>query len=136
MSSQRRSVKTQITTDRRSPAASGRWAGTTRATRFGRVKDYAKRCNDELCLLVQVETRQALDEIEKIAAVDGVDGIFIGPSDLAASLGHLGNSGHPDVQAAIADAIARIRACSKAAGILTPDEVRALYEYLTSLPGR
>ncbi|MFH5776385.1 aldolase/citrate lyase family protein [Paracoccus sp. NGMCC 1.201697] len=93
----------------------------TRATRFGRIADYATRCADELCLLVQIETREALDHIEEIAAVDGVDGIFVGPADLAASLGHPGTSGHPEVVARIEDAIARIRAAGKPAGILTPD---------------
>jgi 4-hydroxy-2-oxoheptanedioate aldolase len=72
-------------------------------------------------LLVQVETGEALKEIEAIAAVQGIDGIFIGPGDLAASLGHIGEPGHPVVVAAIEDAIRRTRACRKAAGILTLD---------------
>jgi len=72
-------------------------------------------------VLVQVETAAASLEIEAIAGVEGVDGIFIGPSDLAADLGHLGNPGHPEVQAAIAAGGARIRAAGKAAGILTSD---------------
>lgn len=96
--------------------------GTVRATRFGRIADYMKRCEEELCLLVQVESQQALDNLESIAAVDGVDGVFIGPADLAASLGHPGNPAHPQVQGAIEDAIRRILACGKAPGILTPDE--------------
>ena len=75
----------------------------------------------ELCLLVQVETAEALADIEAIAAVDGIDGIFVGPSDLAASLGHPGAPGHPEVVAAIEDAISRIRSAGKPAGILTPD---------------
>ncbi|TCR63687.1 4-hydroxy-2-oxoheptanedioate aldolase [Bosea sp. BK604] len=96
-------------------------SGLTRATRFGRIADYGKLAADELCLLVQVETREALEQIEAIAAVEGVDGIFIGPADLAASFGHVGNAGHPEVVAAIKDAIRRIRAVGKPAGILTPD---------------
>ena len=96
-------------------------SGTTRATRFGRVADYGRRAEEELCLLVQVETQEALDAIEDIAAVPGVDGVFIGPADLAASLGYVGQPGHPAVVARIEDAIARIRACGKPAGILTPD---------------
>ena len=100
-------------------------AGLTRASRFGRVADYAKRAEEELCLLVQVETRLGLDNLEKIAATDGIDGVFIGPADLAAGLGHLGVQGHPEVQAAIQDAIKRIKACGKPAGILTPDEATA-----------
>ena len=66
----------------------------TRANRFGRVKDYLPRANDEICLLLQVETRAAMDRIEQMAAIDGVDGLFVGPQDLAADLGHLGNPGH------------------------------------------
>jgi 4-hydroxy-2-oxoheptanedioate aldolase len=93
----------------------------TRATQFGRVKGYAKRAADEICLLVQVETQQALDQIEAIAAVDGVDGIFVGPGDLAASLGYIGDLNHPVVKAAVEDAIRRIGACGKPAGILTGD---------------
>jgi 4-hydroxy-2-oxoheptanedioate aldolase len=96
--------------------------GTVRATRFARVTDYMKRCEEELCLLVQIETRQGLDNLERIAGVDGVDGLFIGPADLAASLGHPGNMSHPEVQIAIEDAIRRIRACGKAPGILTADQ--------------
>jgi len=97
-------------------------AGITRATRFGRVKDYFTRYEEELCVLVQIETRQGLENLEAIANVDGVDGVFIGPADLSAGLGHLNDSGHPEVQSAIADAIKRIKACGKAPGILTPDE--------------
>lgn len=93
-----------------------------RGNDFGRIQDYFQRVHDELCLLVQVETREALDRLEEIAAVDGVDGVFIGPSDLAAGLGHLGNPAHPDVQAAIADALARCQAAGKPAGILAPVE--------------
>jgi 4-hydroxy-2-oxoheptanedioate aldolase len=74
---------------------------------------------------VSATRRAALGEIEAIAAVDGVDGIFIGPSDLAADLGHLGRAGDPEPQAAIADAVARIRAAGKAAGILTADTAAA-----------
>jgi len=97
-------------------------SGTTRASGFGRVPDYLRRCEEELCLLVQVETREALDALDDILKVDGVDGVFIGPADLSASLGHLGNQAHPEVQSAIEDAIRRIRAAGKAPGILTTDE--------------
>jgi 4-hydroxy-2-oxoheptanedioate aldolase len=96
-------------------------SGVTRATRFGRVANYGKIAAEELCLLVQVETGEALEEIEAIAAVDGVDGIFIGPADLAASLGYVGEPGHPKVVEAVENAIRRIRAAGKPAGILTPD---------------
>jgi len=97
-------------------------AGLTRANRFGLVKDYATRANAEICLLVQVETAASLTQIEAIASVDGVDGIFIGPADLAASMGHPGDPGHPRVKAAVLDAIARIRAAGKPAGILSLDK--------------
>jgi 4-hydroxy-2-oxoheptanedioate aldolase len=96
-------------------------AGTTRATRYGAVKDYAARAHEETCLLVQVETAEALARIEEIAAVEGVDGIFIGPADLAASMGHAGNPGHPEVRAAVLDAVARIGAAGLPAGILSLD---------------
>jgi 4-hydroxy-2-oxoheptanedioate aldolase len=97
-------------------------AGTTRATRFGRIRDYARRAHEELCLLVQVETQAALDSIEAICAVDGVDGVFIGPADLHASLGHTGEIANPKVKPLIDDAIRRIRKSGKAPGILTPNE--------------
>ncbi len=100
-------------------------AGVTRASRFGRVSHYANRADQELCLLVQIETREGLDNLEGIAKVDGIDGVFIGPADLAAGLGHLGEQGHPDVQAAIKDGIARIKSCAKPAGILATDEASA-----------
>jgi 4-hydroxy-2-oxoheptanedioate aldolase len=93
----------------------------TRATSFGRVKDYPQRAADEIALLVQVETQAGLDAIEAIAAVEGVDGIFIGPGDLAASLGHIGDLKHSKVVAAVEDAITRIVATGKPAGILTGD---------------
>jgi 4-hydroxy-2-oxoheptanedioate aldolase len=96
-------------------------AGLTRAGRFGAIPNYTARANDEICLLVQVETRAALDEIEAIAAVDGVDGIFIGPADLAASLGYPGQLAHPEVKATILQAIRRIVAAGKPAGILSSD---------------
>ena len=97
-------------------------AGTTRATRFGRVKDYAKRAHEETCVLLQVETQEAVDAIEAIAKVDGVDGIFIGPADYHASLGYPGETANPAVLPKIEGAIRRIRAAGKAPGILTPDE--------------
>jgi len=96
--------------------------GTTRATRFGRIKDYAKHAHEELCVLVQLETQSAVDQIETIARLDGIDGIFIGPADFHASLGYSGETANPAVLPKIDDAIRRIRACGKAPGILTPDE--------------
>jgi 2,4-dihydroxyhept-2-ene-1,7-dioic acid aldolase len=100
-------------------------AAASRASRYGRVNGYLQKANDEICVLVQVETRAALGEIDKIAAVKGVDGVFIGPSDLSASLGFIGQPGHPEVQAAIKDATARILKAGKAPGILTGNEAEA-----------
>ena len=100
-------------------------AGTTRATRFGRIKDYAHRAHEEICVLVQVETQPALDNIEAICGIDGVDGVFIGPADLHASLGHPGEIANPKVKPLIDDAIRRIRKSGKAPGILTPNEADA-----------
>lgn len=97
-------------------------SSVTRATHFGRVKDYMKGCEEELCLLVQIETQVSLDHLEAIANVDGVDGVFIGPADLSASLGFPGQQDHPIVIKTIEDAIKRIRACGKGAGILTADK--------------
>lgn len=96
-------------------------AGMTRASGFGLIAGYAAQADQELCLIVQVETTEALDRIEAIAAVDGVDGLFIGPADLAASMGYPGQLGHPDVVAAIEDAVRRIVAAGKPAGILSLD---------------
>lgn len=107
-------------------------AGQTRASRFGTVTGYLQRAEEEICLLVQVETAVALERIEEIAAVDGVDGLFIGPADLAASMGRNSHT-HPDVIAAIKDAIQRIVATGKPAGILTvdPDFARQCIEWGT-----
>lgn len=97
-------------------------ASVHRANRYGRVADYFTRADDEMCVLVQLETRPAVDALESIAAVEGVDGVFIGPSDLAASLGHAGNNGHPEVRRMIEDACRRARAVGKPIGILAPVE--------------
>lgn len=100
-------------------------ADEARAARWNRVDDYLRRANERIAVLVQVETRAGLDAIDAIARVDGVDGVFIGPADLAADLGHLGEPAHPDVQAAIDRAIAAIAAAGKAAGILSADPAAA-----------
>lgn len=96
-----------------------------RASLWGLQSDYMARANQEVCLLIQAETRTAIENLDALCAVDGVDGVFIGPSDLAASLGHPGNAGHPEVQAAIDDGLKRILASGKAAGILTTDQGQA-----------
>ena len=100
-------------------------AGTTRATRFGRIENYPKRAHEELCVLVQIETELGLNNLEAIAAVDGVDGVFIGPSDLHASLGYPGETANPKVMPIIDEAIRRIRKAGTAPGILTGVEAHA-----------
>ncbi|ARE41653.1 2,4-dihydroxyhept-2-ene-1,7-dioic acid aldolase [Rhodovulum sp. P5] len=97
-------------------------AGMTRSSRYGLIGDYMARAEEELCLILQVETGQALDRLEDIATVDGVDGIFIGPADLSASLGYPGQQRHPDVVAAIEGAIGRLKDVGVPSGILTLDE--------------
>ena len=100
-------------------------AGGTRASRYGRDKTYTATANDDICLIVQVETRASLDRLEDIAGVEGVNGVFIGPADLAASFGHPGNPGHPEVKAAIEDAILRLKKIGVPSGILTLDRAFA-----------
>ena len=96
-----------------------------RSNRYGTVPDYFKSINDHICVMVQIESRAGVAAAKAIAAVDGVDCVFVGPSDLAAGLGHLGNAGHPDVQQAIAAVFADAKACGKPTGILAPVEADA-----------
>ena len=98
------------------------FSGSSRSSRFGRVKDYHTRCEDEICVLVQVETQKGLDNLDAIVATEGVDGVFIGPGDLSAAIGYVGDQNNPAVVERIVDMIGRIRRGGKAAGILTPDE--------------
>ncbi|MEP6791654.1 MAG: aldolase/citrate lyase family protein, partial [Ramlibacter sp.] len=114
-----------IVRDMRYPPDGVRGMGGARGSRWGRFPNYAKEANEQVCLLVQVETQEALDNLDAICMVPGVHGVFIGPADLSASLGHVGNPGHPDVQKAIDGAIKRIARSGKAAGILTTDEALA-----------
>lgn len=103
----------------RYPPHGVRGVGTAlaRAAGWGRVDDYFQRADEEMCVVVQVESRLALDQLDEIARVDGVDAVFVGPSDLAASLGHLGEPGHPDVRAAVTDALGRVAAAGSVAGV-------------------
>lgn len=96
-----------------------------RSNRYGTVVDYFKLVNEQICVMVQIESRAGIAATREIAALDGVDCIFVGPSDLAAGLGHLGNAGHPDVQAAIAAVFADAKASGKPIGILAPVEADA-----------
>ena len=111
----------------RYPPAGTRGVGAAlaRASRFSGIADYVQHADEGLCLLVQVENRAGLAALDDILAVDGVDGVFIGPADLAADMGHRGHPDAPEVRGAIADAIARIRAAGKPAGILATDEGQA-----------
>ncbi|CAG9177741.1 4-hydroxy-2-oxoheptanedioate aldolase [Cupriavidus pinatubonensis] len=97
-------------------------SGLARSSRWGADQNYLSAANERVCLLVQIETQAALAQIDEIAAVEGVDGVFIGPADLSASMGYLGQPAHPEVKAAIASAFERIAAAGKAAGILAVDE--------------
>lgn len=92
-----------------------------RASGFSAVPDYLTTANAQICLILQVESVAGLAALDAILAVPGPDGVFIGPSDLAADMGHLGNPLHPEVKAAVLDAIIRIRAAGRAAGVLSTD---------------
>ncbi|MBW9102542.1 4-hydroxy-2-oxoheptanedioate aldolase [Paraburkholderia phenoliruptrix] len=102
-----------------------------RASRWNRVPDYLHRAADELCVIVQAETVQSMQNLPEIAAVEGVDGVFFGPSDLSASMGLLGKPGDASVRAAIRDGIQTVRRAGKAAGVLAPDRAIA-EEYLAA----
>lgn len=96
-------------------------ASVARASDYGRITDYITTANDQTCLILQIESRAGLAALPGILALEGVDGVFIGPADLAADMGFPGNAGAPQVQAAIDKALAEIMASGKSAGILTFD---------------
>lgn len=106
-----------------------------RGNRFGRVKGYLHNADETNCVIVQLETRKSLAAVEEIAQVDGIDAVFIGPSDLAADFGQLGNAGHPDLQAAIRETIERCRAIGRPIGILAPvaEDARRYLEWGATL---
>jgi 4-hydroxy-2-oxoheptanedioate aldolase len=93
--------------------------GIARTSRFGQIADYGQSADAQVCLLVQVESRAGIDALDEILTVEGIDGVFIGPADLAADMGHMGNAQAPEVQKVIMDALRRIRAAGKAPGILS-----------------
>ncbi|MFK7876441.1 MAG: HpcH/HpaI aldolase/citrate lyase family protein [Paracoccaceae bacterium] len=95
---------------------------TARASRFGEIADYGKTANEQICLIVQVESRVGLDNLDEILAVDGLDGVFIGPADLGADLGYMGDLMNPELVKTILDGLSRIAASDKAAGILSSDD--------------
>ena len=105
-------------------------AGTSRATRYGSISDYANEAYKEICLILQLETIEALENLDDIANTKGVDGLFIGPGDLAASLGYLGKPNHPEVKKVIKDAILKIKALGKPVGIfsLDPEYAEACFD--------
>jgi 4-hydroxy-2-oxoheptanedioate aldolase len=105
------------------------FAGTSRATDYGRRTNYAARAAEEICVIVQLETERALESASDIAAVEGIDGVFIGPNDLAANMGHLGNPGAAPVQASIRKALEAIVSAGKAAGLLNFNEAGAKADY-------
>lgn len=115
----RAEAEAAVTAMRYAPRGERGMAGSVRAAGYGQIADYVHRAEEELCLIVQVETREALDNLEDIASVDGVHGVFIGPADLSASLGHPGDQFHPEVVAAIEGAITRLVRLGVPAGILT-----------------
>lgn len=90
-----------------------------RASRFSAIQDYLTTANAQICLMLQIESVKGMAALDAILSVPGVDGVFIGPSDLAADMGHLGNVANPDVKAAVLDALARIRKAGRIAGVLT-----------------
>ena len=94
----------------------------SRSSRWNRIPNYLKTAGEQMCLLVQIESQRGVENLKAIASVPGVDGIFIGPADLSASMGHLGNMTHPDVLVTIERCIGEIRSANKAAGILMGDE--------------
>jgi 2-keto-3-deoxy-L-rhamnonate aldolase RhmA len=116
----------------RYPSAGTRgFAGVHRASRYGTVTNYAQRANDEACVIVQLETREAISQIEAIAAVPGVDAIFIGPGDLSATSGHIGQIGHADVQAHLRGCAETCRRLGKPVGSVgpTPEMVQQFIDY-------
>jgi len=97
------------------------FAATSRSSRFGRIDDYHTRCEQEICVLVQIETPAGVDNLEAICAVEGVDGVFVGPGDLSAAMGYLGKQSDPAFKRIVEETITRIVACGKPAGMLTGD---------------
>ena len=103
-------------------------AALARATRWNSIPDYYQNAQEDICLLIQVESVKGLENLDEILKIEGIDGIFIGAVDLSATMGYEGNPNHPEVQKAVIDAIKRIRAAGKAAGILsTQHEVTQQY---------
>lgn len=114
----------------RYPPKGIRGVGTalSRAARWNGVADYFKKADDEICLIAQCESQAGLDNLDEILAVEGIDAVFIGPSDLAASMGHLGNAAHPQVRNAVITAIKKITQSGKSAGVFAT-KMQDAYEF-------
>lgn len=121
MVNSRAEAEAAVAATRYAPEGLRGMAGTHRAARYGRVANYATRASEEIALILQVETRAALDRLDEIATTPGIDGIFIGPADLAASMGHPGQSRHPQVRAAVLGALDRLAALGVPGGLLSTD---------------
>ncbi|MEM7632706.1 MAG: HpcH/HpaI aldolase/citrate lyase family protein [Pseudomonadota bacterium] len=123
----------QLVNDVRYPPTGGRGVGYSgaRCSRFGAITDYGPTADDQICLLIQVENRAGIANLDDILAVDGIDGVFIGPADLSADMGHMGQLTHPEVQATIKDAFQRIEAAGKAPGVLatTPEMTQDMLDW-------
>lgn len=100
-----------------------------RASRWNRIPDYLQKANEQICVLVQIETRTGVENLQEILLVEGVDGVFIGPADLSADMGYMGNPAHLEVQSIIDDCMVKILDADKAPGILMTNEVLA-HRYL------
>ncbi|WP_434778102.1 2-dehydro-3-deoxyglucarate aldolase [Neisseria sp. Ec49-e6-T10] len=96
-----------------------------RSNQFGTITDYFEKVNQNICVMAQIESQKGIENVEKIVAVDGIDLLFVGPSDLSAALGHFGNPAHPDVQKTIQHIFDVAKKHGKGAGILAPVEADA-----------
>jgi 4-hydroxy-2-oxoheptanedioate aldolase len=109
-------AKLAVAATRYPPAGIRGYSGSTRANRYGRDKTYNATYADDICVIVQIESPQAIDNIGAYGAIEGVDAMLVGANDLAANMGHLGNTAHADVVAALVRAGEAIVATGKAAG--------------------
>ena len=114
-------AKRAVQSTRYPPVGFRGFASQARASRYGRIKGYHAAANAEICLLLQVETKRGLENLERIARVEGVDGVFVGPGDLSAALGYLGEPNHPEVVKTMDEAIRRIKDAGSVPGILSGD---------------
>lgn len=124
-------AKRAVASTRYPPAGVRGVAAMHRGSRYGTIANYHKRAHEELCVIVQIETLTAFDQLEAIAAVPGVDSIFIGPADLSASMGLLGDMGNPTVQEKLAAGAQTCRRLGKPCGIVggNPETVAKFLEY-------